>query len=123
MQCSSFADTFMEDKKKKKNQQQQCTYLLYVLRLLELDNFRNMDWVPINTVLPWPVTWCSNGPVTLPDRGITLEPAPERDLPNPVAFLHPPFGLDVIQFVPQRRRRGVTESVKGHSGCLHVLRR
>ncbi|PON78597.1 hypothetical protein PanWU01x14_018550 [Parasponia andersonii] len=82
-----------------------------------------MDWVPVNAVGPRPIRGRFDGPITLPNSAVALKPTPERNLPNPVPFLHPPLGLDVAQLVPERGRRRVAEAVQRHPGGLAVLRR
>ena len=67
----------------------------------ELDNLWNVHRVPINAVSPRPIGRCCNGAVALPDCAVTLESAPECYLPNPVALLHPPFGLNVAHLIPE----------------------
>ena len=67
----------------------------------ELDDLRNEDWIPINAVSPRPVGRRFDSAVAFPDGAVTLESAPERYLPNPIALLHPPFGLDVTHFIPE----------------------
>ncbi|PON95928.1 LOW QUALITY PROTEIN: hypothetical protein TorRG33x02_081760 [Trema orientale] len=81
-----------------------------------------MDRVPVNAVGPRPIRGRFDGPITLPNSAVALKPTPERNLPNPVPFLHPPLGLDVAQLVPERGRR-VAEAVQRHPGGLAVLRR
>lgn len=58
-----------------------------------------------------------------PHRAIALKPAPERDLPNPIPLLHPPFRLRVPQLVPNRARRSIPKPMQSHPRGLHVLLR
>ena len=89
---------------------------------LELDHLRDVNRVLMDAIRPWPVGGRSDSPVTLPDGAVTLEATSEGDLPHSVALLHPPLGLNVTQFIPQGRRRGVSKAVERHSRRLHVLR-
>jgi len=79
--------------------------------------------VAINAITPRAIKGCLNGSIALPNSTVALEPTSERNLPNPITFLHSPLGLNVVQFVPKRGRRGVPEAVQGHSGSLNMLRR
>ena len=55
-----------------------------------------------------------------PHSAVTLESRSEGDLPYPVAFLHPAFGLCVGELIPQGATGGVPKSVQSHSRRLHV---
>lgn len=89
---------------------------------LELHNLRDMHWVPINTI-PRSISRCLDTLITYPNSTVTLKSAPKRYLPNPIPFLHSPFGLYIRQFIPQTRRRRVAESMQSHSRSFHMFRR
>lgn len=75
---------------------------LFVVVSLELDNFRDMNWVPMNAIRPWSIFWCFDGSVALPYCTVALESTSKSYLPNPVPFFHPPLCLNVAHLVPQR---------------------
>lgn len=90
---------------------------------LELNDLRNVNRVAMNAITPRPIKGCLNASVTLPNSTVALESASECNLPNPVSSLHSSLRFNVVQFVPQRGRRGVPKPVQGHSGSLNMLSR